>query len=292
VDDDEAAEDSEIAKLRNDQFCTHYPDMPFADIQTIGELRDYIEKALRRGVSRDAQVFYTIRDEFDEIETTNITCSFNDDDGPDCPPFMIIEKSDEDQETQSKPETKPNRPKKADQSELKATIAAKDHEIAVKDRKIADKDGEIADNEREIAGLYRQIDDLQRKIAAPASSSAKDQARIIELEAALAQSHRGHETADSSLRRALNAHKGWLTTDENRKLRACFHPDKVSEKEKTKYEEASKIFNQIELALMKREERPPAPRRTTQQDWDAMKRAKKQTSKTKPPRPTKPRHIT
>jgi hypothetical protein len=126
VDDAEAAEDREIAKMRNDESCRYYPGMPFSDIKTIGELRNYVEKAFRRGVSPDAEVFYTTIDkELDEIESTsNILCSFNDDDGPDCPPLMIIEKSDEDASAKDQAATIAQQIAK-----LKEHIAKQDEEI-------------------------------------------------------------------------------------------------------------------------------------------------------------------
>jgi hypothetical protein len=121
--------------------------------------------------------------------------------------------------------------------------------------------------ERELLEAHKQITALE--------------ARIVELEGLLAHERYEHDAIDQSLRRVLHAHKGWLTSDENRKIRACLHPDWAPPEQKQQYEEAAKIYNQIELALMKRGERPPAKRRTTKEDWDAMKRAATATRKAK-----------
>jgi hypothetical protein len=82
----------EYAAKENDEkndgdACKPFPDMPFTDIKTIGELQEYIEEALRRGVSREAR-FYIEGDEYKILE--DATVYFSDDEGPDgAPPFMI-----------------------------------------------------------------------------------------------------------------------------------------------------------------------------------------------------------
>jgi hypothetical protein len=113
------------------------------------------------------------------------------------------------------------------------------------------------------------------------------EARIVELEGELAHERFEHDATDGNLRKALYAHKGWLTSAENRKLRACLHPDWAPPEQKKKYDEALKIYNAIELALLKRDERPPTKRRTTEEDWKAMKRATTAARKTKSKHPQK-----
>jgi hypothetical protein len=70
-----------------------FPDMPFTDIKTIGELQEYIEEALRRRVSRDAKIYIQV-DENGNRE--HPTVHFVNDDGPSEPPFMVVAKGNAD----------------------------------------------------------------------------------------------------------------------------------------------------------------------------------------------------
>ena len=64
-----------------------WPDMPVSNINTIGELRDYIEEALRRGVSRDHRMERCDN----KGNLIGIKCTFIDDEGPGCPAIMVID---------------------------------------------------------------------------------------------------------------------------------------------------------------------------------------------------------
>jgi hypothetical protein len=61
-------------------------------INTIGELKEYIEEAMRRGAKPNNRLYIEV-DDNDALHTA--TVHFVDDDGPGAPPFMIISNADE-----------------------------------------------------------------------------------------------------------------------------------------------------------------------------------------------------
>jgi hypothetical protein len=72
----------------DDNGAATIPDMPERDISTIGELKEYIEEAIRKGASPDNK-FYIRHNDDEDIYLAKYV-SFCDSDGPDDPPFMTI----------------------------------------------------------------------------------------------------------------------------------------------------------------------------------------------------------
>jgi hypothetical protein len=69
-----------------------FPNMDERAINTIGELKEYIEEAMRRGAKPNNRLYIEV-DDNDALHTA--TVHFVDDDGPGAPPFMIISNADE-----------------------------------------------------------------------------------------------------------------------------------------------------------------------------------------------------
>jgi hypothetical protein len=69
-----------------------FPNMDERAINTIGELKEYIEEAMGRGAKPNNRLYIEVDDK-DVLHTA--TVHFVDDDGPGAPPFMIISNADE-----------------------------------------------------------------------------------------------------------------------------------------------------------------------------------------------------
>jgi hypothetical protein len=98
--DDNSAEQDSAGDADGDYKPNWIPGIGYRDVGTIGELRDYIEEAIRKGAKPDNQLHVAIT--FEEHGTLShfthrATVSFCDADGTeDDPPFMIVEPTQED----------------------------------------------------------------------------------------------------------------------------------------------------------------------------------------------------
>jgi hypothetical protein len=157
VDDAEAAEDRKLAESHPDRW----PDMPVSEIKNIRELRNYIEKALRRGVSPDVHVDYC--DQNGDFLT--IKCCFVEGGESGDPPVMVIDYIDE----------RPERPEEA--------AVQSDPEILVaKDREIAELKAETVKLKVSITKHVGENVRLEHKITEKAEEINQLKARIAKLE--------------------------------------------------------------------------------------------------------------
>jgi hypothetical protein len=122
--------------------------------------------------------------------------------------------------------------------------------------------------------------EISPRAAAEASAAvAQLEARVLELEAALAHEKYEHGAAVRMYQRAVDSREGVLTADEYRKIMACLHPDNFkTEQQKRRFHEASVIINEHKKHLVKKRYRAAMPDlddgpqepEMTRADWDAM----------------------